>query len=128
MKIAATYENGDIFQHFGHTENFKLYDIEDGKVTGSEVVNADGFGHESLADFLVNNDVKALICGGIGPGAINALSFCGIEVYAGVSGNADTAVEELLNGTLAYGRGANCDHHGHGEHQCGNHGCGHKCH
>ena len=27
MRIAVTYENGQIFQHFGHTEAFKIYDV-----------------------------------------------------------------------------------------------------
>ena len=127
MRIAVTYENGNIFQHFGHTESFKLYDVDGGKVVSSVVVPTNGQGHGALAGFLVENKVDALICGGIGGGAKNALSFRGIKLYAGVSGDCDKAVEALLNNTLAYSTDANCDHHDHehGEgHTCGEHGCG----
>ena len=66
MKIAVTYENGEIFQHFGHTETFKIYDIADGKVVNAEVVDTNGSGHGALAGFLVAHGVDTLICGGIG--------------------------------------------------------------
>ena len=131
--IAATYENGEIFQHFGHTEQFKLYQVEDGKVVGSQVVDTNGSGHGALAGFLHNHQVDALICGGIGGGAQVALAQAGIALYAGVAGQADQAVEALLAGTLAYSQQANCDHHGHehgeacGDHGCGGHDHGHDC-
>ena len=64
MKIAVTYDNGEIFQHFGHTEQFKLYDIENGKVVASEVVGTNGSGHGALAGFLAEHQVQVLICGG----------------------------------------------------------------
>ena len=133
-KIAVTYENGSIFQHFGHTAQFKLYDVADGKVTGSQVVDTNGSGHGALAGFLLNQGVDALICGGIGGGAQAALAQAGIRLYAGVSGGADQAVEALLAGNLAYSDQANCDHHGHDHGEaCGDHGCGghdhdHGCH
>lgn len=130
-KIAVTYENGEIFQHFGHTEQFKVYDVADGKVAGSEVVDTNGNGHGALAGFLQERGVDTLVCGGIGPGAQNALADAGIELYAGVAGNADEAVQALLAGTLQFSASATCDHHehghghGHGEgHVCGHHGCG----
>ena len=132
MRIAVTYDNGQIFQHFGHTEYFKVYDVEDDKILSSEVVDTNGSGHGALAGVLNALNADALICGGIGGGAQNALAAAGIRLYAGVSGDADAAVEALLAGNLEYGTEANCDHHGHdhGEgHQCGNHGCGsgHSC-
>ena len=52
MKIAVTYENGQVFQHFGHTEEFKVYDTEDKKILSSQVVGTGGSGHEALAVFL----------------------------------------------------------------------------
>lgn len=131
MKIAVAYdENEMIFQHFGHTEKFKIYTIEDGKVVSSEVVGTGDAGHEALAVFLAKQGVTGLICGGIGPGAVNALGMCGINVYGGITGLADAAVEALINGSLAYSSSPNCDHHdgGHGDH-CAHHGedhCG--CH
>jgi len=130
MKIAVTYENGQIFGHFGHTEQFKIYTAEDGKITDSQVIDTNGSGHGALAGLLASLGVDALICGGIGGGAQMALAEAGIKLYGGVSGDADKAVEALLGGTLGFIPNVKCDHHDHhGEgHTCGNHGCGHNCH
>ena len=126
MKIAVTYDNGNVFQHFGRTESFKVYEIEDGKVVSSEVIGSDGIGHGALAGLLAGHDIQVLICGGLGGGALNALQNAGIEVCAGASGNADEAVEAYLRGDLV-DTGANCDHHGEG-HECGHHdGDEHEC-
>lgn len=130
MRIAVTYENGQIFQHFGHTEQFKVYDAEDGKITAEHVVDTNGSGHGALAGFLADNQVDVLICGGIGGGAQNALAEAGIRLYGGVSGNADDAVKALLEGNLGYDPDVHCNHHDHGHggsHQCGGHGEGHVC-
>ncbi len=126
MKIAVTYENGMVFQHFGRTEQFKVYTVLDGTVLQSEVVDTDGNGHGALAQILCGLEVDTLICGGIGGGARTALDEAGIRLYGGVSGSADEAVNSLLAGNLAYDADARCDHHDHhgeGEH-CGNHGHG----
>ena len=133
MRIAVTYENGQIFQHFGHTEAFKIYDITDGNIVNSQIVFTNGSGHGALAGFLSANKVDVLICGGIGGGAQMALANAGIRLYGGASGNADEAVGALLNGTLGYNPNVQCSHHNHehGEngHSCGSHGCGnHDCH
>lgn len=130
MKIAVTYENGEIFQHFGHTGQFKVYDIENGKIVSSKVVGSDGLGHGALAGFLESNRIEVLICGGIGGGAQAALANAGIKLYGGVSGNADAAVQAFLDGRLDYNPDVKCDHHEHEEgHSCGSHGCGdHGCH
>ena len=127
MRIAVTYENEEIFQHFGHTEQFKIYDVEDGKIISSKVVDAGGSGHGALAGVLSALKVDALICGGIGGGAQMALSDVGIRLYGGVSGNADAAAEALAAGELDFNPNVRCDHHDHhGEgHSCGSHGCGH---
>jgi len=127
MKIAVTYENGQIFQHFGRTEQFKIYEIEDGAVKASQVIGTDGFGHGALAGYLAEAGVTALICGGMGMGARIALDNADIEVYAGVSGDADAAVEALLAGTLDAGNEPNCDHHHHHHHEHGEE-CGCGCH
>jgi len=127
MRIAATYENGEIFQHFGHTEQFKLYDVRDGKITAEQIVDTNGSGHGALAGFLKTSGADALICGGIGMGAQMALAEAGIRLYAGVTGSADDAARALAEGTLQYDPDARCDHHDHhhGEgHDCGSHGCG----
>lgn len=130
MRIAVTYENGEIFQHFGHTEQFKIYDIENNKIVSSQVVASGGFGHGALAGFLKINSVDILICGGIGGGAQTALSSAGIKLYGGVWGNADAAVQAFLDGRLDYNPEVKCSHHQHEEgHTCGSHGCqNHGCH
>ena len=130
MRIAVTYENGQIFQHFGHTEQFKVYDIEEGKVIASEVVSTNGSGHGALAGVLASLNADVLICGGIGGGAQVALAEAGIKLFGGVSGDADKAVEAYLAGNLAYNPNVQCNHHGEHHHggTCGNHGCGsHSC-
>ena len=126
MKIAVTYENGQVFQHFGRTEAFKIYTVEDGKVQKSEVVGTNGNGHGALAGFLQGLGVDTLICGGIGGGAQNALAAAGIRLYGGASGEADRQVEDLLAGRLTYQPDVHCDHHGK-EHQ-GDEACGHHGH
>ena len=124
MKIAVTYENGHIFQHFGRTEHFKVYDVEDGKIVSSQIMGSNGIGHGALAGLLAENTIDVLICGGLGGGAMNALTNVGITVIAGAEGDADQVVESYLRGELV-SSGANCDHHGHGEgHECGHHGDG----
>ena len=136
MKIAVTYENGQVFQHFGHTAQFKIYEIQDGQVTSSQVVDTNGSGHGALAGFLNAQGVDTLICGGIGGGARTALAQAGIQLYGGVSGSADQAVEDLLAQKLVFQPDILCSHHegrgeGHscGDHGCGSHGCGtHGCH
>lgn len=130
MRIAVTYEDGKVFQHFGHTEWFKIYDIEDGKVQMTSTVNTNGSGHGALADLLKNGNVQTLICGGIGDGAKRALAEVGIALYGGVSGDADQAVNDLLSGNLKYNPDVVCNHHGkhhHGEgHSCDGHGENHS--
>ena len=129
MKIAVTYQNGQIFQHFGHSEQFKLYTVEDGKITGMEIVDTNGSGHGALAGFLQAQEVDTLICGGIGAGAQNVLKQAGIQLYGGVSGSADDAVNALLNGSLRFNADVRCSHHGHEHHgECGSHGCGNNSH
>ena len=131
MTIAVTYMNGQIFQHFGHTEQFKVYEVQDGKILSSRVVSTQGSGHGALAGVLSALNADVLICGGIGGGAQMALASAGIKLYGGVSGDADAAVEALISGSLAYNPNVRCNHHdhdhGHG-HTCGDQGCGsHSC-
>lgn len=137
MIIAVTYENEEIFQHFGHTERFKVYEVENGAIVARAVVNTNGQGHGALAAILKAMGADVLICGGIGGGAQMALREAGIRLYGGVSGSCDEAVEALLAGKLAYDPAVRCDHHEHrhggedhacGDHDCGNHGCGGSCH
>ncbi len=128
MTIAVTYEGGQVFQHFGHTAAFKLYQVENDQVVNSQVVDTNGSGHGALAGFLAAHNVNVLICGGIGGGARMALDQAGIQIFGGVCGDADDAVADLLAGNLMFDPNASCGHHGH-DHACGDHGCGsHSCH
>ena len=108
MRIAVTYENGEVFQHFGHTETFMVYEVKGGKIVSSERIGSDGSGHEALAELLKARAIDVLICGGIGGGAQAALEENGIELCAGAKGSADEAVEAYLRGELK-NTGANCD-------------------
>lgn len=121
MRIAVSYDNGNVFQHFGRTEQFKIYEVEDGKVLSGAVIGTNGAGHGALATALVQNNVDVLICGGIGSGAQFALADVGIQVCAGVCGDADAAVEAFLKGDLE-DAGVTCNHHEEG-HSCGENGC-----
>ena len=132
MRIAVTYENGQIFQHFGHTEQFKVYEVEDNKIVSSEIIDTNGSGHGALAGVLTSLNADILICGGIGGGAQMALAQAGIQLYGGVSGDADAAVNAFVSGNLTFNPNVQCNHHdhNHGEgHTCGEHGCGgeHNC-
>lgn len=129
MRIAVTYENETIFQHFGHTQQFMIVDAEDGKILNSTLIKTNGSGHGALAQILKQAQADVLICGGIGGGAQRALEEAGIRLYGGVSGNCKEAVEALLAGNLLFSEDATCHHHEHGsDHHCSVHGCGiHSC-
>lgn len=128
VRVATTYDNGNIFMHFGRSEQFKIYDIQDGKVLNEQVVGTGGTGHGALAGLLANGGVDTLICGGIGGGAINALTQTGITVYAGAQGSCDACVEALIAGTLAQTGEATCDFHGHDHEHTHEHGEPCSCH
>lgn len=128
MIIAVSYENGEVFQHFGHSEQFKLYEVADGKIVSSRVMSAGDSGHEALAGVLAGEKADIVICGGMGDGAQSALARSGIRVFGGVTGAADEAAQALLDGTLEYDPAVCCSSHGAG-HSCGG-GCSgcHGCH
>ena len=129
MKIAVTYDNGQIFQHFGHTEFMKIYTVENKEIVSQQVMSTEGSGHGALAGFLRQQGVDVLICGGIGGGAQMALAQAGIKLYGGVMGDADRAVRNLLDNTLIYNPNVQCSHHEGGHdcgHDCGSHG-DHEC-
>ena len=129
MKIAVTYEDGQVFQHFGHCREFKVYETENQEIVSSEVYGAGESGHGALAGFLKEKGVDTLICGGIGGGARVALGEMGIELYPGVTGDADESVKALLAGSLAYDPDTTCSHHHHSEgHSCASHHCGEDKH
>ena len=123
MRIAVTYENGEIFQHFGHTAQFKLYDVEGDAIVRARLLDSNGSGHGLLAALLKEAGVDALICGGIGMGAQAALARAGIRLYAGVQGSADNAAEALAKERLVYDPDACCDHRDHPGGACAHDHC-----
>lgn len=134
VKIAVPYdtETGKVFQHFGHTEVFKIYTIINSDVVGTELVDTNGQGHSALSAFLKEQQVQFVMCGGIGSGAIHALEEYGIQVFGGVDDDADDSISELLAGILLYDPDVQCSHHGDGDCGCGDHeeggcGCGGDC-
>lgn len=131
MKIAVPFENGMVFQHFGRSEQFKFYEVENGAVLHSEVVSTKGQGHGALVGFLVQNGANVVLCGGIGTGAQVALMQAGIQMFGGISGLADVAVSNYLSGRLVFDPDVHCTHHDHDEgHSCHEHkgGCSGSCH
>ena len=118
---------GSVF--WAATGVFKIYDAENGLILSSEVVSTNGQGHGALVGFLAQHNANVVFCGGIGPGAQNALAQAGIQLFGGISGPADAAVADYLAGKLHFDPNAHCDHHDHGEgHHCGEHHCGgHSC-
>ena len=129
MRIAIPYENGSVFQHFGHTKQFKLYDVDENRIVNEQLLDTNGSGHGALAGFLKAGEVDALICGGIGMGAQMALADAGIKRYGGVRGSADAAAKALAEGKLEYNPEARCDHHGRHDGDCSHDSCvEHHCH
>lgn len=120
-KIAVTYKDNEVFQHFGHSEQFKVYETDGDKIVNSKVLDTEGQGHGALSELLSNNGIDVLICGGIGQGAREALKNAGIKLYPGVTGNADSAVQNLLTGTLDYNENTVCAHHHEDGHDCASH-------
>lgn len=123
MKVAVTYEDGQVFQHFGHCREFKIYETGSDGVISSRICGTGESGHGALAGVLKEQGVDILICGGIGAGARAALDEQGIRLYPGVTGDADKSVDALLAGSLEFDPDTSCSHH-HGEgHTCGSHHC-----
>lgn len=136
MRIAIPYEDGVVCQHFGKAPQFKIFDVQPQGVVESVVIDSEASGHEALAEFLAAQGVQAVICGGIGQGALVSLAQSGIDVLPGVTGNPDEVIEALIAGTLqpegTGGCGCGCGGggHGHEEHEggCGCSGHGHEEH
>ena len=95
MRIAIPYEDGVVCQHFGKAPQFKIFDVQPQGVVESVVIDSEASGHEALAEFLAAQGVQAVICGGIGQGALVSLAQSGIDVLPGVTGNPDEVIEAL---------------------------------
>ena len=129
MKIAVTCENDQVFAHFGHTKEFAIFETDGKTILSESRLEAGENGPCGLSALLAGAKVDLLICGGIGPGAIHALTVAGIELIGGAQGNVREVVQALLAGTLQVRGDFHCNHHGEG-HSCGGgHSCsGHSCH
>lgn len=125
MKVAITCENNQVFQHFGHTPEFAVFTIEQGKVLSKEILSCGDTGHGALAGLLQNGGIDLLICGGIGGGAQVALAKAGIKLIGGASGDIDETITAFVSGHLQVNEDFECHHHDDSEHShsCGSHGC-----
>lgn len=101
MRIAVTHDKGRIFPRFGHTPQFKFYNIDRGKTYREQIIDTPARkGHAALTEFLKMLSTDILICDRLGDGAQKALEAAGITIYPGISGNADQAVISYILGTL----------------------------
>ncbi len=124
MKIAVTCENNEVFQHFGHTPGFAVFEVAENKIVSEKLLSSGETGHGALAGLLAEDKIDLLICGGIGGGAVNALGNAGIQVIGGAQGNVRDVVEAFLAGTLNVRADFHCNHHHHeAGGSCGSHGC-----
>ena len=119
MKIAVASMGNEVSGHFGHCENFNIYKVEDNKIVSEEFVLSPGHEKGLLPKFLNEHEVKTIISGGIGKGAIDLFNEYGIEVITGASGNAKEAACGAITGTLK-STGSVCHNHEHA-HECGEH-------
>ena len=114
MKIAVTYNNGEVGQHFGRTEYFKVFTVEEGNLVNGELVPGGEHGHVAKAQFMRDHAINVVICGGIGQPAVAGVKAAGVEVYPGVTGNVDQVVQDFLKGELKYDLAAiHAPHGGH---------------
>lgn len=123
-KLAVTCENDQVFQHFGKTPEFAVFEIVDDRINGMSKVSTGENGHGALAGFLKELGVKVLLCGGIGPGAQEMLTDAGIRFVGGVQGDVIQAVGDYLKGDLKTDPGFTCNHHHHEEGHGGGCSCG----
>lgn len=120
MKAAVTTENQEVFQHFGKCQTFTLAVIENNQILSKSLLDAQGNGHSALVGLLQAQGVDTLVCGGIGQGAVEALSAAGIQVIRGCQGRVSMILELLAQGLLKDNPSQVCDHH---DHDCKEHTC-----
>ncbi|MFI3168072.1 MAG: NifB/NifX family molybdenum-iron cluster-binding protein [Bacillota bacterium] len=119
MKIAVSCNGNQIWAHFGHCENFMVFDVENGVITAENSVANPGHKPGFLPNFLADMGVEVIISGGMGGGAVDIFNQRGVEVVLGAQGDAKTAVSSYLAGNLQ-STGSICNHHEHAD-SCGNH-------
>nr|WP_317325846.1 NifB/NifX family molybdenum-iron cluster-binding protein [uncultured Flavonifractor sp.] len=119
MKIAVSCNGTQIWAHFGHCENFMIYDADNGAITSEQSVPNPGHRPGFLPNFLADQGVNVIISGGMGGGAVDIFNERGVEVVLGAQGDAKTAVEAYLRGELK-STGSICHEHAHAD-ECGQH-------
>lgn len=119
MKIAVASDNGMVTGHFGHCEEFIIFDIDNNKIIKEENIPNPGHKPGFLPNFLGDKGVNVIIAGGMGERAVNIFNERNIQVITGATGNSKNAVERYLSGDLK-STGSTCHHHEH-SHECGNH-------
>ncbi len=119
MKIAVSCNGNQIWAHFGHCENFMVYDVENGVITAENSIANPGHRPGFLPNFLADMGAEVIISGGMGGGAVDIFNERGVEVVLGAVGDAKTAVAAYLAGDLK-STGSVCNHHEHAD-SCGNH-------
>ena len=117
MRIAVASEGISVTGHFGHCDSFLIFDAENGSITRQENVPNPGHRPGFLPNFLADRGVNVIISGGMGGGAVEIFNERNVEVVAGASGEAKTAVERYLNGELV-STGSVCHEHQHHD-ECG---------
>lgn len=128
MIIAVTCDKGLVFQHFGHTPEFAIFAANGKQIESERFIECGESGHGALAGLLAAENVDVLICGGIGGGAISALTTAGIKIVGGATGNVRGVVGAYLAGTLNVNANFRCHHHDGEEHDCSSHHtCGSNC-
>lgn len=125
MVIAFTSLNGLVFEHFGRTPELTYFEIKDGKIVNQFKEDMKGHGHGEIVERLKKHGVNALICGGLGQGAVDYLKESNIKIYAGQSGSVEMLAENFVLGLLTESQNASCDHtHPDGKEHCIAGGCG----
>ncbi len=131
MRIAFSGDNGQISRHFGHSREFVIVEAAKGEVAVQKVIPAGSLrrNHQGLAELLAGEKVEAVVTGGIGPYALEALVNKGLKVFAGISGDIATAADLCSKGELvSSGEVCGCHQHHHGHGDCGHHhGNGCRC-
>jgi len=122
MKIAVpTKQDNQIDDHFGHCEFYNIFLISDNNEIIAETIleSPKGCGCKSnIASDLAQMDVRIMLAGGIGDGAVNKLAFQNIQVIRNCKGDVHQLVKDYLAGNIQDG-GSNCASHAHEEgHVC----------
>lgn len=100
MKIAVASEGNSVTEHFGHCENFIIYEVKDNKVTDKKIIPNPGHKPGFLPNFLNGQGVNVIISGGMGGGAVDIFNELNIKVITGAAGNADLVVQNYILGEL----------------------------